>query len=636
MRTKYSRRNFVKTALSSLVSMYLAACEPLVKPTSTALPTSPVMPSATVTPSATVMPSATVTPQPTNTSTPEPVDIPIYKNSFEGITDLAANGITSTNNDVRINTENVDYQSGSQSLEAFGTIAAPNYSTLTIEMSLKSLTGEETVDLSNKTVGFYCFIPVDSPIATINLVAKSGTKVVALATASGFAAGEWHYQQFDLKSIYDNKAWIWTDLSNDEARDVIRNCREITITGMRISEGDATQTSFLIDDIKWIGIDDLNHIALNDSVDSIRKYANLKHHKIGAVLFNRKDIHWFSDPWYLYTLAQEFNMTTVGGVGTPETKPADISAINFDYTLQDQVLTFAEGNGMFLRGGTGGDHTWQPLWLLDASYAELKAFLERKIEQDISHYGGKVYSWGVFNEPVNDAGNGFRNRQQKNLNAPNANSIPGSAPYSYSYSPFVDGNDISLIEAALIKARQMDPKTMLYINDFDNEEIGKQKSEFFYNFLIGMRDRGVPIDGGGFELHKMCPLQGDPAPDLDAYLDKVDRNLKRYAAAGLRVEFTEVECQIRFDDIDLATQAGKDELAGRVQKQADMYAGLMKLAVENPNVLSFTAWTVADKPHTSGFDAPWNHFTYTDSFLFDKNYNPKPAYYAVLNVLKQR
>jgi endo-1,4-beta-xylanase len=635
MRTQLSRRDFVKMGLSNLAAVYLAACEPHVKPAPTVLPTFPAAASETVMvlPTFPVIASVTVTPQPTNTSTPEPVDIPIYKNSFEGIRDLAANGITSTNNDVRINTENVDYQSGSHSLEAYGTIAAPIYSTLTIEMSLKSLTGGETVDLSNKTVGFSSFIPADSPIANINLVAKSGTKVVALAAASGFAAGEWHYQQFDLKSIYDNKAWIWTDLSNDEARDVIRNCREIMITGMRISEGEATLTSFLIDDIKWIGIDDLNHIALNDSVDSIRKYANLSHHKIGAVLIKDKNIDWFGDPWYPYTLAQEFNMTTVGGVAAPETKPADISGFNFDYTYEDQKLAFAEGHGMVVRGGTGGNHVGNPLWLLDASYDELKAFLERKIEQDISHYGGKVYSWGVFNEPVNDTGNGFRNRQQKNPNDPNASSV---APYGYGYSPFVDGNDISLIEAALIKARQMDPNAMLYINDFDNEEIGKQKSEFFYNFLIGMRNRGVPIDGGGFELHKIYPFQGDPAPDLDAYLDRIDRNLKRYAAAGLRVEFTEVECQIRFDDIDLATQAGQDELARRVQKQADMYAGLMKLAVENPNVFSFTAWTVADKPHTSAFDEPWNHFTYTDSFLFDKNYNPKPAYYAVLNVLKQQ
>jgi len=173
MKAKFSRRDFHKMVLLSLEVASLAACEHLVKATPTDLPTF------------TVPPPKTVTPQPTNTSTPETRDIPIYKNSFEGITDLAANGITSANNGVRINTENVDYQSGNQSLEAYGTIAAPIYSTLTIELSIKKLMGVETVDLSNKTVGFSGFIPADSPIDSINLIAMVGTKAVALGAAGG-------------------------------------------------------------------------------------------------------------------------------------------------------------------------------------------------------------------------------------------------------------------------------------------------------------------------------------------------------------------------------------------------------------------------------------------------------------------
>ena len=60
----------------------------------------------------------------------------------------------------------------------------------------------------------------------------------------------------------------------------------------------------------------------------------------------------------------------------------------------------------------------------------------------------------------------------------------------------------------------------------------------------------------------------------------------------------------------------------------------MKLARNNPNVALFSAWTVADKPGTSAFDTFWYHFTYADSFLFEKNYAAKPAYSAVMNVLK--
>ena len=614
MKAKYSRRDFLKFSLLGLGASYLAACQKILTPT----------------------PTYTVPPPPTKTSTPEPPDIPIYKNSFEGITDLAANGITSTKNDLRLNTETVDYQSGSQSLEAYGTIAGAQYSALTIDLSVKKLTGQDEIDLSNKQVSFNFFSPPDVPVDIIGIAAIEGTKIVVLSNFPNLDTGKWNKLLVDVKSIYGNNSWAYTDLSNDEAGQVVSHCQQIQIFGMRGTAGTDTPASFLIDDLSWIGIRDINHIVLDDSVDSIRKYANLKHLKIGVVMFPE----WFDDPWYPYTLAQAFNMTTAGAMTPPETKPADISAMNFDYTTMDQMLAFAQGNGMFLRGGTGGYHLGQPRWVLDASYDELKAFLERKIELDIGHYGGRVYSWGVFNEPINDAGNGLRNRQQKNPNDPNAGAFNSSfMPYGGSYSPFVDGNDTSLIEAAFIKARQMDPNAMLYINEFDDEEIGRQKSDFFYNFLVKMRDKGVPIDGGGFECHKMFPQQpGRPETNLenlDAYLDRVDRNIKRYAAAGLKVEITEFECQIRFDDIDLATRAGRDELARRAQKQAELYVGFTKLAIENPNVLSFTIWTLADKAHMSAFEAPWYpSFTYTDSFLFDKNYNPKPAYTAVVNALK--
>jgi endo-1,4-beta-xylanase len=620
MKTKFSRRNFLKLSLAGLGTAYLAACGRLVPPSPTALPTLPVIP------------SDTFTPQPTSTSTPEPMDITIYKNSFEGITDLAANGITSTNNDLRINTENVDYQSGSQSLEAYGTIAGPIYSTLTIEFSVKKLTGEDALDLSNKTVGFSFFVPADSPITSLNLDAFVGTKMVVLAVFYNYTPGKWLYQQADLKTVYENNAWSWTDLSNDEAREVVSHCQEIMITGMRTSDGAATPTSFLIDDFKWIGINDPNHIALDDSVDSIRKFANLNHMKIGSPVLYSPSQHWFEDPWYLQTLAQEFNITVLGSDSDYPQSATD----NFDYNYYDQLFNFAEGNGLALRGITGGWHLLNPQWLMDADYNTLKNFLDRREEQDVGRYKGKVLFWDVFNEVVDDAGDGFRNKQKKNAGNPPPDSF---APYGYHYSPWVDGNDTSLIEEAFIKARAVDPDAKLFLNDFQNEEIGKEKSKFFYDFVTGMKNRGIPIDGVGFELHQIYPsLPWTPAlEDLDGYLDRVDQNIKRYAAAGLLVEFTEVECQIRLDDINLTTQAGKAEHARRVQKQADILSGLMRLAKENANVAAFFFWAVSDKlPGTSAYSTSneFYKFTYTDAYLFDKNHYPKPAYYAVLDILK--
>jgi hypothetical protein len=154
-----------------------------------------------------------------------------------------------------------------------------------------------------------------------------------------------------------------------------------------------------------------------------------------------------------------------------------------------------------------------------------------------------------------------------------------------------------------------------------------------------MKKKGVPVDGVGFQLHLIYPnLPGTPSLEkLDAYLARVDQNIKRYAQAGLMVEFSEVECQIRLDDIDLTTSAGKLEYERRSKKQADVYRGFTKLARDNPNVIAFIIWAAADNVDSTGFsrDIPPTYiYKGVDAFLLDKNYKPKPAYDAVLDELK--
>ena len=151
-----------------------------------------------------------------------------------------------------------------------------------------------------------------------------------------------------------------------------------------------------------------------------------------------------------------------------------------------------------------------------------------------------------------------------------------------------------------------------------------------------MKKKGVPIDGVGFEMHLTYPTY-DPLNDLrdlNGFFDRVDRNIKRYDAAGILVMFTEMECQVRMDDLNLNTPAGQAELTRRRQVQAEVYARIAKLVMDNPNVAFVTFWSLADKPLLSAFGAPWNPGNLPDSFLFDKNFEPKQAYKAVLNALK--
>lgn len=176
MKAKFPRRNFLKMALLGLGSAFLDACGRLVNPAPTALP--PL----------TVTPSKTVEPLPTITSTPEPADIPIYKNSFEDIINPAASGITSSA-DITINTENFNYPGGGTALEIKGLLQGAQYSSLNVDFSITKLTGQDSLDLTNKTIYYSAFIPADSAIDNISVYAGKGTQFVSLASITRMPIG---------------------------------------------------------------------------------------------------------------------------------------------------------------------------------------------------------------------------------------------------------------------------------------------------------------------------------------------------------------------------------------------------------------------------------------------------------------
>jgi endo-1,4-beta-xylanase len=115
---------------------------------------------------------------------------------------------------------------------------------------------------------------------------------------------------------------------------------------------------------------------------------------------------------------------------------------------------------------------------------------------------------------------------------------------------------------------------------------------------------------------------------MDTYLNHVDLNVKRYKAIGMKVAFTEVEGQVKLDDIDFITPAGRAEYDKRLQWQAKYYAGLLKIALENDSVILFNIWEITDKYQNPSLP------DFGNGFILDKNYNPKPAYYAMLELLK--
>lgn len=93
--------------------------------------------------------------------------------------------------------------------------------------------------------------------------------------------------------------------------------------------------------------------------------------------------------------------------------------------------------------------------------------------------------------------------------------------------------------------------------------------------------------------------------------------------------------EIRTDDLDLTTSLGRDLYDKRLNWQAELYSGLMKIAKEHKKVAAFIFWEISDTWSTIVDNIYWpTHEIFGDAALFDTYYQPKPAYYAVLKLLK--
>ncbi len=596
----------------------------------------------------TVVPTVTSTIVPTQAETMTPLpdvkDVPIYQNSFEGIADLAAIGITSEYT-LSLNTENFNYPGPGTALEVTGMLPEGQYTGIYVDLSIKGLTGERSLDLSNKTIYFSFFIPEDSMIDNISIFEGKDGQFSAISGVNVddyWKRGSWNNIRYNL---------------SNEPR-AIKDCDTIRIAGMRnLSSGEAITSSFLIDDLKWIGVD-VSNIPLDDSVDSLRKYSANRHFIFGLYTYpsnlvgDDQDPYFgtpyeaWRDPWVAYLLVQEGRVNTVGGFAYKENEDYSI----FTYTSPDdaalaRLYEFGRGNSLTMLGYTMGClYFTAPQWVRDLPFPDAsKEFLLFHIERDLRYTKGEPIIWLLYNEFIltpEYGANGLKNR-----NNPKAGLNGYEFHESNYYSPWATSpDDTSLMEVAFTRAHQVDPTAILMLNDYDTEQMGVQKSDYFYELASGLKDKGVPIDGVGFQMHVILdrdgtirqyvpftwPSEYEHKP-MDEYMQNVDLNVKRYAEAGLKVAFTEVTARIKVDDLDLNTIDGRTEYEKRLEWQAKYYAGLMQITLNNDNVNLYHTWGVTDRWPESPSSMDQG---YSDKDLFDKNFNPKPAYFALLDLLK--
>lgn len=258
----------------------------------------------------------------------------------------------------------------------------------------------------------------------------------------------------------------------------------------------------------------------------------------------------------------------------------------YSFEEADQIVDFAIENDMDIRGHALVWHIENPDWLEDGDWTrdELLAILEDHIKTVVGHYKGKVYAWDVVNEVVewND----------------------------YRHTLWYDVIGPEYIEYAFRWAHEADPDAKLFINDYQIEEQG-MKSDMIYDIVSDFIDRGVPIDGVGFQFHV------DMSDPFD--LKRVYANLKRFDDLGLMMDFTEIDARMKLPSNEFS-----------IEEQSAMYKSLMEIALNFDSITSYTMWGFTDKySWIPGFFNGQG-----EGLIFDETYQPKENYYAIIEALE--
>jgi endo-1,4-beta-xylanase len=169
------------------------------------------------------------------------------------------------------------------------------------------------------------------------------------------------------------------------------------------------------------------------------------------------------------------------------------------------------------------------------------------------------------------------------------------------------------LERAFRWAHNADPKALLFYNDYDSETMNA-KADAIYRMARDFKSRGVPLDGIGLQMHiGLKPLA----------LDQMASNMRRLIDLGLQVHITELDVALPLDD---GIASGKS-----LAEQANRYRDVVALCVNLKGCTAVQTWGFTDKyswipGFKKGFGA---------ALEFDSQYQPKPAYHAMIDGLKR-
>ncbi len=246
------------------------------------------------------------------------------------------------------------------------------------------------------------------------------------------------------------------------------------------------------------------------------------------------------------------------------------NASEYNFAPFDEMLNFAESNGMAMRGHTLLWHRpqWQPAWLEAYDFgarpaAEAERLLTTHIKTVTDRYRGRIASYDVVNETV----------------------LEDSTLAQTALSRAIGGTEI-LVDLAFRTARAQLPNAQLVYNDYMSWEPGNEKHRAgVLKLLEGFKARGVPVDALGIQSHIRIDTY-DPSTGTGARQEREWRKfLDDVTAMGYDLLITE---------FDVNDQALPADIASRDKSIADYAKAYLDVMFSYPQLKDVLAWGMCD------------------------------------------
>ena len=317
------------------------------------------------------------------------------------------------------------------------------------------------------------------------------------------------------------------------------------------------------------------------------------------------------DPKLANLVVQQFSCLTPEYEFMPE-KLVDEHG-KYTFAAGDRVVAFAAAHHLPVFGHMLVWNFVTRKWLFEDAdekplpRAQALENLKGYINAVVGHYKGKIRAWDVVNEALSDQDGEFLK------DTPARRAI---------------GDDY--VEQAFAFAHAADPQVALYYNDYNIEQPAKLARTL--RLVAALQAKGVPLDAVGIQGHWL--LNWPPT-------EQIERAIDALAATGVKVMITELDVDPLPRDgsgADLAhPETGVDPYPNGLPPamQAQMtkrYGEIVAAIVRHPAVTMLGFWGTHDGRSWLN-DYPVKGRT-NYPLLFDRQYQPKPAFAAVVEALR--